>query len=146
MLLPDLLADGRPFAASFDLGAPIGSASLDLDRRVASLTEYGVLVFFQRYVRHLTRLELPVRELEPSIRPALTEIELQEEWNRALVPARLAVQESMTTALEAESQAFDAFLQTPGNTGSLRDDLREAYHQPAVRRTVNLEIARRRES
>jgi hypothetical protein len=144
MLLPELLMDGSGYAASFELSTPMRSGQLLPEDRVACLSEYGILVLFQRHVRHLTRFELGIRNLEPVARAVLTEVELQEDWNRTLARARVDAGEELHTVLESEAQRFDDFLGAPDSGGeSLRDALNEPYRHPEVRRAVALEIQRR---
>jgi len=143
MPLPDL-RDDASFAASFDLNAPIKTEELDLAERVCCLSEYGILVLYQRHIRHLTRLEVGVRNLEPVTRAVLTEIELQDEWNQGLARPRVEASEELETVLREEENAFDTFMGSEGTGGlTLREELANPYLHASVRRAVAVEIERR---
>jgi hypothetical protein len=144
MLLPDL-QDEQSFAASLELNSPVRADELHLDARVASLSEYGILVLYQRHIRHLTRLEVGVRNLEPVTRAVFTEVALQDEWNNALARPRVESGEAFGEVMGEEEEAFDAFMASTGASGvSLRDELRNPYLHADVRRAVGREIERRR--
>jgi hypothetical protein len=144
MLLPDLRRDGKTYVATFELSSPFKTSDLDLARRTAILSEYGILIFYQRHVRHLTRLDLGIRDLEPVTRAVFTELALQDDWNQSLARARVEAGEDLTTVLAEEESAFDAFMKTPGTSGAaLREELEHTYLHASVRRIVRLEIQRR---
>jgi hypothetical protein len=144
MPLPDLFMDGKGYAAPFDLSSPLDTSALDLAERVACLSEYGVLVMFQRHVRHLTRFELGIRSLEPVMRAVFTEVELQDEWNQALARKGLDEGAAVADVLAEQEEAFDDFMRQPGSTGaSLRDDLKDPFLHATVRRAVSQEIQSR---
>lgn len=144
MLLPDLYKESS-FAASFELNSPVRADELQLDTRVACLSEYGILVLYQRHIRHLTRLEVGVRQLEPVARAVFTEVALQDEWNNSLAKPRVDAGETFNEVLREEEEAFEAFMASPGASGvSLRDELRDPYLHADVRRAVGGEIQRRR--
>jgi hypothetical protein len=44
MLLPELRHDKKSFAASLELNSPVRAQELDVNARVACLSEYGILV------------------------------------------------------------------------------------------------------
>jgi hypothetical protein len=67
----------------------VTSTELTFDRRVAILSETGLLVLQQRYVHHLTRAVMQLERLERACGHVLAEAELQEEWCSELVPQRV---------------------------------------------------------
>lgn len=143
MLLPDL-DNETSFASSFELSSPV-RADLHLDARVASLSEYGILVLYQRHIRHLTRLEVGIGNLEPVTRAVFTEVALQDEWNHALARPRVDTGEAFPEVMRDEEEAFDSFMASSGASGaSLRDELSDPYLHADVRRAVGREIQRRR--
>jgi hypothetical protein len=143
MPLPQL-ADGASFAASLDLSSPIRTSELRIGERVCCLSEYGILVLYQRHIRHLTRLEVGVRSLEPVTRAIFTEISLQDEWNQGLARIRVEAGEEFETVMNDEAQVFENFMRSPRASGaSLRDELIDPYLHAAVRRAVAQEIQRR---
>ncbi|MEJ7569310.1 MAG: hypothetical protein WKF41_13705 [Gaiellaceae bacterium] len=143
--LPNLLAGGKNFAASFLETGMVASAELQPDRRVATLTENGVMLLQQRYVHYLTRVVMQMSRLRQVSQHILVEAELQEDWCADLVPPRTAGGETLATALEAESKQFHDFI-THGAGDTLQEMLQDPVRQSDVRRRVRQEITRRRTS
>jgi hypothetical protein len=143
--LPNLV-DGAEYAASFDEVGMVLSERLTPESRVACLSENGILLLQQRKVFSETRAVIKLETLEEASHNVLSEAELLEDWNRALVPMRQRGGETLHDALQAEAQAFDTFLGSPSEPTSLRAKLRKRALAPEVRRTVRAEIAGRVES
>ena len=140
--LPNLL-DGAEYAAQFDEIGMVLSERLTPENRVACLSESGILLLQQRRVFAETRAVIQVETLEEASHGVLTEAELLEDWNRALVPIRQRQGDALSEALRLETEAFDDFLGPPSVSSSLRAKLQKRALVPEVRRTVRVEIARR---
>lgn len=138
----------RHFAVSFEEIGMVASKDLALDSRVVCLSELGMLLLQQRQIFNQARTKVETSTLREHEAHIFEEVDLQEDWNRALVPARLLAHEDIDTALASEAQEFDAYLCTPaegGGTESLRDRLKAEFQRASVRRQVRQEIAIRAE-
>lgn len=80
MPLPDLYKDGKHYAAKFGDTTAVAASSLTLHRRLASLTQQGILVLQQRIVKDHARLDLPLTLFREQSAPVLAEAEMQESW------------------------------------------------------------------
>jgi hypothetical protein len=142
--LPNLELDGRHYAASFEETGMVSRDELTVGRRVACLTEPGILWFQQRYVHYLTRVAVQPIQLGEVSAPVLVEAELLEEWNCEFVKGRTEAGEDLDDALREEAAAFDEFIRSSaGNAESLQAQLRDPVRRSDVRRTVRHEIRRR---
>jgi hypothetical protein len=148
MPLPALGVDleAQAHAAMFEEPATVSSELLDSSRRVALLTDRGVMLLQQRYIHNHCRLVAPLSALQEVSAPVLEEIELQESWNLALAAPQLQAGADPGTVLEQEADAFDSLLQSvpTGYTSSLRDLLKDPTARATVRRAVENAIAGRR--
>jgi hypothetical protein len=142
MPLPGLLPSGR-YAAFFDETGMVQRGALTPERRIACLSEYGVLVLQQRFVHHLTRVVMRLRTLREASITILEEVDLQEDWGAELLAS--AEGNSLEEALAREASAFDAFMSEPlSNDGiSRRNALQDELRRSEVRRSVQREIQRR---
>lgn len=139
--LPDLVGSIGHHAARFDWIGMVASSELRHERRIACLSERGMLLLQQRFTFSDTRAVIGLDTLETATASVLEEVELLEEWNEQLVPLHAS---DVETALADEASAFDQFLQTEVEPGlTLRAMLREQHRRAAVRRSVREEIARR---
>ncbi|MDP9276119.1 MAG: hypothetical protein M3O99_11065 [Chloroflexota bacterium] len=141
--LPNLEGDGKHFAASFLETGMVPSTDLIPDRRLAMLTEKGLLLLQQRYVHYLTRAVMQLESLQAVCKHVLIEAELHEDWCADLTPPRVAGGEPLESALASEAAEFLAFI-TKGNDPTLQKMLEDPLLQADVRRRVRQEIARRR--
>lgn len=141
-LFPDQ-ADGLHVACFEELGR-IATDQLRLDRRVACLSDEGIILLQQRLVHYMTRVIVTKRQLLDHVQHLFDEAELQEEWTRALLGDR--PEGEVLRRLESEVARFDDFLSEdrPGGN-SLRDDMKNPENRAAVRRAVRAEIRLRRE-
>ncbi len=120
-------------AASLLDWATVDGTELTRERRRLTLAEFGVVVFQQRLIHSLTRFAPPRPELEESMRHVLREAELERDW---------------VTDLEGRSNLdeliadFDAFMRN----ASRRERLKDRAMESAIRRELNAELRRRRES
>jgi hypothetical protein len=141
----DPARSGHHFAAIYEEVGMVRSSELTPHRRVATLTERGILLFQQRQIFNGSRADISLSTLAKASAAVLAEAELLEDWNAALAAARCEAGEDLLDVLPDEAAAFDAFLSAPASAGSesLRDMLRTEHLRPAVRRAVRAEIARR---
>jgi hypothetical protein len=136
--LPDLIGGGH-YAARFEIGM-VQTADLTLDRRVATLSDRGMVMFQQRQIFADTRAVLTLARLQEVSAAVLAEAELLEEWNERLAgPGTL-------DQLELEACLFDDLLSEKQSDGSLRDMLRDPSRRSHVRKVVRLAIRAREEA
>lgn len=138
MPLPDLLEDGDHYAAKFvDLSAS-AAGELTVDKRIASLSQRGILVLQQRLVMHSTRVDMSVTVFREQSAPVLAEAEMQEIWTELVLgddPESLA-------EVAAVGQEFQGWLDEA--SGRRRDDLKSEANHAGLRRAVRDEATRRR--
>lgn len=136
--LPELnvSAAGQNYAAEFEELATVPSGDLDLDRRVACLSDYGIIVLQQRRVHSETRVEVEVATLYEQAAPNLEEAELLHEWLEDLV-----LDEASNEEIGQQTAEFDALLSA--NNAALRESLKNALSRAAVRKAVRDEIGKR---
>lgn len=140
--LPDLQgADSAPRAALFDQVGLFLTDELDLDRRLACLSDEGILLLQQRFVCCLTRVNLKLSTLDVASRHVLEEAELLEEWNETLARPRVGDGEDLASVLEDEAAEFDALLSA--GDPQLRLGLLDPATRAQVRRAVRQEIVAR---
>jgi hypothetical protein len=133
------------YLARLDEVGMVASDDLDLDLRVACLSEQGLWLFQQRLVACDTRTRVKLDTLEDASRQVLEEAELLERWSETLTRRRVEAGEERAEALAAEAEEFDTFL-GPSRSDSIRARLNDPVTRPAARREVLAEIARRRDA
>jgi hypothetical protein len=142
--LPDMLGDGRNFAARFDEIGMVDSSQLAIETRASTLTERGILMLQQRWVFSDTRTELKMETLEEASAAVLAEAELLEDWNGSLVVANGLTGDDLERALGAQAALFDEFMSGVHEGGDTRRSvLKDQHRRPSVRRAVRDEIGRR---
>lgn len=129
MPLPDL--DGRFQAA--DLGSinSIATVALDLDKRIACLSRFGVNLLQQRLVFHLTRFVASTRDLDVAFSHTYAEAELLEDWVEA--------QSSKGIVVPDATAAFEKRIKEPfsnENPTSLQDCLKDPQMRSLVRKRL----------
>ncbi len=134
--LPDLIGGGH-YAARFDEIGMVASADLTFDRRVATLSDQGIVMFQQRQIFADTRAVLSLDRLQQVSAAVLAEAELLEEWNERLVG------DGDVGKLGSEATAFDKLLSTKQSEVALRDMLRDPARRSHVRRVVRAAIRER---
>jgi hypothetical protein len=134
---------GEPFAARFDEVGMVPTAELSLDRRVAILSDHGILLFQQRQIFTDTRAALKLGTLQQASAAVLAEAELLEEWNERLAIA--GDPGNLLAAITSEAIEFDKFLGLSQSDLTLREMLRDEHRRSAVRKAVRAEIRRRSE-
>jgi hypothetical protein len=144
--LPDMLGDGKNFAARFDDVGMVDSENLTVSSRVCSLTDRGILMLQQRYVYSDTRALIEMSTLGEAAAAVLAEAELLEQWNERLVlPSGIEGLE-FEELLAEQARLFDDFLSRPVEGSiALRGMLQDEHRRAFVRRSVREEIGRRAE-
>lgn len=137
--LPNLIG-GEEYAARLDEVGMVLSERLTPDRRVACLSETGVLLLQQRHVFADTRAVVKLSTLEEASHSVLAEAELLEDWNETLVHRRVDAGQILDEALATEAYEFDSFLGDPSDPGSVRHLLKSPARTPQARRLVRREI------
>jgi hypothetical protein len=137
MPLPELV-DGKHYAANLIDATAAPSESLNIDNRVATLSDHGIYVLQQRIIKNYTRFEVDIPSLANQTAPILWEMHQQRDWLETVYDD----ESDWTTAnLSAEEVAFDQWLRegTPSRRTQLKDDhthtdLRRAAHKAAITR------------
>lgn len=137
--------DGRSVAARLDEFGMVRTEQLDLDARVACLSEEGIRLLLQRFFACFARVTVGLSTLGTALLGPLTEAELLEDWNEALARQRVESGADRNDALTEEASEFDAVLSTrnPETGARLRDGLTDSVSASRVRREVREEIKRR---
>lgn len=136
--LPDLVADdgNRHYAARLTEFGMVASDALDLDCRVACLSESGVVLLLQRFFHCMARVHLLATTLSEHAAPALEEASLLEEWNETVCCPRVDAGADRGAVLREEAAEFDTVLSAAGPGEALRAGLEDPAQRPAVRRRV----------
>lgn len=138
MPLPDLHEDGGHHAAKFvDLSAA-AAGELSVDKRIASLSQRGILVLQQRLVMHSTRVEMPVAIFREQSAPVLAEAEMQEIWTEIVLGDGVDDLAEVVVA----GQQFQDWLDESGRRR--RNDLKSEANHASLRRAVREEATRRK--
>jgi len=138
MPLPELRGEGTaPYAARLTEFGMVGSEELDLDRRLCSLTETGVVLLQQRFFHNQSRVKVGLDALYAQSAPIFTEVELWTQWNEQLAEPRVEEGEDRDEVLREEGEAFDAVMRSAHSSGTdLRGALLTPMHRNEVRRLV----------
>lgn len=129
--LPDLM-NGLQYAAEFDEICVVEAASLDPERRLAVLSEYGVNLLVQRWLYHNTRVVVPTYTIGEQTGGQFEEAELLAEGCGALIEAG--------ETHEASVAIIDAWLSTPPTEGM--PARRQMLQVPQERSTVRSGLRR----
>jgi hypothetical protein len=145
MPLADLV-DGKHYAAKFVDVTAAPSELLDINVRIASLSDRGIYVLQQRIVKHYTRLDVDPPTLAKETAPVLWEMHQQRDWVETVYDDEA---DWTTENLGTEETAFDAWLREgePSRRAQLKDDhthtdLRRAAHKAALARRDAVAISR----
>ncbi|WP_194821815.1 hypothetical protein [Micromonospora sp. S-DT3-3-22] len=148
MPLPHLIQSSKSemYAVVFERIGRVDSAELEISRRTASLTEYGIAVMQQRRIFFDTRAVVEIDALMEACAGVILETELAEEWNDALIDVAQKEEGWLDAALASEAQAFYEMLHldrtVPGPEAKkvkkykLSDDIQSAARRPQVKRAV----------
>lgn len=129
--LPDLYSNGEMYVVLLDEIGKYPSADVDLGRRTACLSQFGINLIQHRLVHHLTRLVVPTRTLQEAFSYTYDEADLLEEWNETLGASGVP--------LSVATVRFDAFLQSPSGGTTLQKLLRDSQTRVTVRNACRKE-------
>jgi hypothetical protein len=134
------LVEGKHYAAKFIDVTAAPSELLQLDRRIATLSDRGIYVLQQRLIRHYTRLEVEPAVLAKQSAAVIWELQQQRDWVETVLDDEMAWTEAN---LKTEEEAFDAWLQEgdPSRRDQLKAehvhaDLRRQAHKAAIARAA----------
>lgn len=130
MPMPDLFEDGVHWATRFVDATAAPSSALGMGNRIATLSQPGIFILQQRYVRHTTRVILPLDKFREQSAPVLTEAEIQETWARVVLDGAEPTAESIAAAQES----FEAWLDE--NDKERRKALASELNHAGLRRAV----------
>ena len=138
MPLPALRQTAHWYAIDFREVAAVPNEVLSLRSRIAACSQQGMLLLQQRYAFHLTRLAVPLANLNQVSLPVFTESELMTDWVEAALDA--AADGADATVAEAE-RAFHAYLDEDDRRRRKR--LQQPHLHADLRRECRREIAAR---
>ncbi|HSV66377.1 MAG TPA: hypothetical protein VLJ59_10790 [Mycobacteriales bacterium] len=148
MPLPDLLptveSGRRHQAAFFDEPYLAGSDELDLDKRIACLSQAGVNILLQRWVNHNSRAVIPTFDYQTVSSPAFEEADIIEEWSEARIDAGLDLREALVEAMKwlREDSGTGAtrqrLLEDPQSRSTVRQQMRLALRQQSSGRRLGI--------
>lgn len=99
-LVPMLTSAKRHQAAFFDAPYLVGPNALNLDQRIACLSQAGVNLLLQRWVHHNSRAVIPTTTYQEVSSPAYEEADLIEEWCEERVEAGVDIHDAATEAVK----------------------------------------------
>jgi hypothetical protein len=137
MPLADLCEDGEHWATHFPDITALPREFLSPDKRVASLSNRGILVLQQRLIKHYTRLVVDIAALQAKSEPVLIEAEMERDWIDAILGAAC----DDVDAITQQSSAFDEWMREgdPDRRNRLQDEI----NHTDIRRQSRREAARR---
>lgn len=134
MPLPDLVGPGDSrYRATFELAGRVPTATLQLSRRLACLSERGITLLLQRLAFGQTRVVVDLDTLHDAIAHVLEEADLLEEW----LSSRCQVADhELVAAIHREEEQFGALMNGAVNGVTRRQRLLDPKERAAVRRMV----------
>lgn len=142
MPLPELKGEGDShfYLADLEEAGRVRAADLAYERRIACLSDFGVVLMLQRLVFAFTREIVDSKTLMKIAEHVLEEARLLEEWNEDVIP-NTGGPENLMERLRIEGATFDSLLSSrradeAGNSYTLREDLQRPARRAAVRRAV----------
>ncbi|NRQ36619.1 hypothetical protein HII36_33005 [Nonomuraea sp. NN258] len=140
MPLPELLGPGKlNYLVDLTERTSVKSERLDLTKRVATLSNDGILLLQQRVIMNDTRLLVPLDRLYEVNRHVLTETELQEDWADTALEG--VSEGDIASALVKANEEFDEWL--GAGDPSRRDKLRNPINHAELRREARREARSR---
>jgi hypothetical protein len=132
------LVDGKHYAANLIDSTAAPSDGLNLDTRIATLSDRGIYVLQQRIIKNSTRFEVDIPSLAKETAPVVWEMHQQRDWLETVYDD----ESDWTDAnIIAEEAAFDEWLREgdPPRRTQLKDDhthtdLRREAHKRALAR------------
>lgn len=132
---PGVTSGKRHQAAFFDELYLIKPADLDLDKRVACLSQTGVNLLLQRWVHHNSRAMIPTATYQEASSSAYEEADLIEEWVEERLEAGLGLREATVEAVKwlredaGGGVMRQRLLEDPQSRSTVRQQLRAALRQ-----------------
>lgn len=128
--LAELVAGATPkhFAAFFDRYHLIRRKDLELDHRVATMSQRGVNLLMQRWVHHNSRMVVPTQEYQKVTSAQYDEADIIEEW--------CIDREDDGVSLDDATVEIDTWLTGDKSTTSPRARLEDPQQRSAIRREV----------
>ncbi len=133
--LAELVPEDSPadFAAFFDRHHLILRAGLNLDRRVAAMSQSGVNLLMQRWVHHNSRVVVPTQDYQTATSAQFDEADIIEEWC-------IDREDDGVTLTEANVE-IDAWLAGDASqASSRRSRLGDPQQRSAVRRELRAQL------
>jgi hypothetical protein len=136
--LAELVAGDKPnhFAAFFDRHHLIKRKDLELDHRVATMSQRGVNLLMQRWVHHNSRMIVPTQEYQKVTGAQYDEADIIEEW--------CIDREDDGVSLDNATVEIDTWLTGDKSPMSPRARLEDPQQRSAIRREVRLYLLERR--
>lgn len=132
-LIPTVISGKRHQVAFFDEPYLVGCDALDLDKRIACLSQSGVNLLLQRWVHHNSRVVVPTPTYQAQTSPSYEEADLIEEWCEERIDMAVELQEATSAAV--------MWLRKDGGGGRTRQEmLEEQQSRSAVRRQMRAEL------
>ena len=130
MPLAELVVDGLPahYAGFFVDHQLVRPESLDIDRRVACMSQRGVNLLLQRWVHHNSRVIVPTYDYQDVTSPQYEEADIIEEW--------CIDREGDEVSLDDATGEIDTWLTGDKSSTSPRARLEDPQQRSAVRREV----------
>lgn len=130
--VPELLDASTYYAARFPLVGLIDSHDLQMNCRLACLSDTGVDYLQQRLIWNMTRVLVKLRDIRPFTRAYSDEAELLEVWRDRLCGDLLNEEDA--------TNRFDAFLNADGRREKLADaDYAAQVRRECERKSIQLE-------
>ena len=139
MPLPDLFENGVDFATRLPDMTGAKPEELQLDLRIAVLSQHGVQLLQQRMAYFMTRLKVDLPEIREQLSPIFCELEMQADWVD-LAMSTAGDGDQLSAATEAE-RAFQGWLSE--QNGRRRKLLQDQDQHASLRRQAHLESERR---
>jgi hypothetical protein len=130
MPLPELIGSPEAdFVAEFSEFHKVTPIELDVTKRIASMSEFGVGLLMQRWMYHNSRVVVPTDDYQEFCAPQFAEAEIMETW----------VADRAEDGIETEAAILeiDSWLGDKTATGvSARESLQDVRFRSAVRQAV----------
>jgi hypothetical protein len=138
--------EDRPWGALLDFSAPIETANLDVQRRVACLSPDGIHLLLQRLVHADTRVLVREDTLATVFAPKLEELEMLQTWNEELVLPNVEAGGDLSAELAKGAQGFEEVMNASGKSraASIRELLESGSGVGAAHKLLSAEIRMRR--
>lgn len=134
MPLAELIAGDNPkhFAAFFDRHHLIKREDLEMNRRVATMSQRGVNLLMQRWVHHNSRMIVPTQEYQNVTSAQYDEADIIEEW--------CIDRDEDGTSLDDATVEIDTWLTGDKGPTSPRARLDDPQQRSAIRREVRSQL------